>query len=84
MPVWAFEPEGETEDVLLSSGMLWGADLLIEPLRVERDDSPLPVPAALQLSSGRRKPPGRVFSDDSASYVLACPNLSIGSFWITC
>jgi hypothetical protein len=23
MPVWAFEPEGETEDVLLSSGMLW-------------------------------------------------------------
>jgi hypothetical protein len=77
MPVWAFEPEGETEDVLLSSGMLWGADLLIEALRVEGDDNPVPVPAVrdrflrwAEAAGGRRnlttvRPPGC-----EGSYVL--------------
>jgi hypothetical protein len=47
MPVWAFEPEGddpEDQDVLLSSGRLWGTDVLIEALRVESEESPAPVP----------------------------------------
>jgi hypothetical protein len=45
MPVWAFEPEGESDDVLLSSGTLWGTDMLFEALRVVDDDNPEPVPA---------------------------------------
>ena len=45
MPVWAFEPEDGSGDVLLSSAKLWGADLLVEALRVEDDDDPTPVPA---------------------------------------
>ena len=45
MPVWAFEPEGRGEDVLLSSARLWGVDLLLEALRVEGDDDPQPVSA---------------------------------------
>jgi hypothetical protein len=46
MPVWAFEPEkGGSDDVLLSSARLWGADLLVEALRVEGDDDPAPVPS---------------------------------------
>jgi hypothetical protein len=28
MPVWAFEPEGGSDDVLVSSARLWGSDLL--------------------------------------------------------
>lgn len=44
MPVWAFEPEEENGDVLLSSANLWGTDLLVEALRVE-DDDPTPVPS---------------------------------------
>ena len=43
MPVWAFEPEGEGEDVLLSSATLWNSNVLIEALRVESDDVPVPV-----------------------------------------
>jgi hypothetical protein len=43
MPVWAFEPEGETDDVLVRSARLWGLDLLVEALRVEDDDDPRPV-----------------------------------------
>ncbi len=45
MPVWAFEPEGNGADVLISSGRLWGADLLLEALRVESDDDPVPMPS---------------------------------------
>ena len=45
MPVWAFEPDGGSEDVLLSSARLWGTDLLVEALRVEDEDDPAPVPA---------------------------------------
>jgi hypothetical protein len=43
IPVWAFEPEGGSDDVLLSSARLWGSDLLVEALRVEDDDDPQPV-----------------------------------------
>jgi hypothetical protein len=43
MPVWAFEPEGGSEDALLSSAKLWGTDLLVEALRVEDDDVPVPL-----------------------------------------
>ncbi len=45
MPVWAFEPEGGSDDVLLSSARLWGSDLLVEALRVADDDDPQPVAA---------------------------------------
>jgi hypothetical protein len=45
MPVWGFEPEGGSEDVLVSSARLWGADLLVEALRVMGDDDPTPVPS---------------------------------------
>ena len=45
MPVWPFEPEGGSGDVMLSSATLWGVDLLVEALRVEDDDDPTPVPA---------------------------------------
>jgi len=45
MPVWAFEPDGGSGDVLISSARLWGADLLVEALRVEGDDDPTPVPS---------------------------------------
>jgi hypothetical protein len=45
MPVWAFEPEGPTDDVLLSSARLWGSDLFVEALRVQDDDAPVPVPS---------------------------------------
>ncbi len=43
MPVWAFEPEGGSDDILVSSARLWGSDLLVEALRVEDDDDPRPV-----------------------------------------
>jgi hypothetical protein len=43
MPVWAFEPDGGTEDVLLSSAKLWNVNLLVEALRVEDDDDSVPV-----------------------------------------
>src|SRR5271166_3931425 len=45
MPVWPFEPEGGSEDAMLSSARLWGVDLLVEALKVEDDDDPTPVPA---------------------------------------
>jgi hypothetical protein len=45
MPVWAFEPEGGSEDVLVSLARLWGSDLFVEALRVEDDDHPEPVPS---------------------------------------
>jgi hypothetical protein len=45
MPVWAFEPDGGSEDVLLSSVTLWNVNLLIDALRVDDDDHPVPVPA---------------------------------------
>jgi hypothetical protein len=47
MPVWAFAPEGDDsddQDVLLSSGWLWGADVLIEALRMESEQQPAPTP----------------------------------------
>jgi hypothetical protein len=46
MPVWRFEVAGDDpddRDVLLASGRLWGADLLMEALRVEDPDHPEPV-----------------------------------------
>jgi hypothetical protein len=43
MPVWAFEPEGGNEDALLSSAPPWNCDLLVEALRDEDDDDPVPV-----------------------------------------
>ena len=48
MPVWPFEAEGDDpgdRDVLLSSGRLWGVDVLLEALRVDGPDNPVPVPA---------------------------------------
>ncbi len=45
MPVWAFEPEGGSGDVLLSSARLWNTDLLVEALQVEDEDDPTPVPS---------------------------------------
>jgi len=45
MPVYAFEPEGGSEDALLSSATLWNGDLLVEALRIEGDDDPTPVPS---------------------------------------
>jgi hypothetical protein len=45
MPVWAFEPQGPTDDVLISSARLWGSELFVEALRVEEDDVPVPVPS---------------------------------------
>jgi len=35
MPVWAFEPDPENSDLLLSSATLWNCNLLAEALRVE-------------------------------------------------
>ena len=43
MPVWAFEPDPDNGDVLLSSATLWNCNLLVEALRVEDDDDPAPV-----------------------------------------
>jgi hypothetical protein len=45
MPVWAFDPEGKSDIVLVSSGTLCGTDIQFEALRVEDDDNPEPVPA---------------------------------------
>jgi hypothetical protein len=45
MQVWAFKPDGAGDDVLVSSATLWGANLLVEALRVEDDDDPTPVPS---------------------------------------
>jgi hypothetical protein len=77
MPVWAFEPEGDSEDVLLSSGTLWGADMLFEALRVIDDDNPDPVPAVLErfLRWSRAAGEGRTLTTTrlpgrDASYVL--------------
>lgn len=46
MPVWAFQPDPDNADVLLSSAMLWNCNLLIEAIRVEDDDDPTPVASA--------------------------------------
>ena len=43
MLVWAFEPDGGCEDVLLSSATLWNGTLLVEALRVAGDDDPTPM-----------------------------------------
>jgi hypothetical protein len=48
VPVWAFEPESSSNDVLLSSARLWGTDLLVEALRVEDDDNPVPLASVRQ------------------------------------
>ena len=77
MPVYAFEPDGGSEDALLSSATLWNGNLLVEALRVEDDDDPTPVPSvrdrfgrwAGAAGAGRRltttRLPGR-----EGSYVL--------------
>jgi hypothetical protein len=77
MAVWAFEPEDGSEDVLLSSGTLWGINLLFEALRVEGADNPEPVPAvrdryrrwAHAAGDGRTFTTARLPGRD-ASYVL--------------
>jgi hypothetical protein len=46
LPVWPFEAEGDDpgdRDVLLASGRLWGAEVLLEALRVDEPDNPVPV-----------------------------------------
>jgi hypothetical protein len=43
MPVWAFEPDGGSEDLLLSSATLWNVNLLVEALCVGDEDDPVPV-----------------------------------------
>ncbi len=48
MPVWAFELEADNEDVLLSSARLWGADLLLEALRLDDEEDAQPVAAVRQ------------------------------------
>jgi hypothetical protein len=46
MPIWPFEPEGGgSRDVLVGSGRVWGADVLLEALRVDDPDSAEPMPA---------------------------------------
>ena len=45
MPAWSFEPDGGSEDALLSSATLWNSHLLVEALRVAADDDPTPVPS---------------------------------------
>ncbi len=45
VPIWAFEPEHGSPDVLVSSARLWGVDLFVEALRVEDDETGLPVAA---------------------------------------
>ena len=45
MPVWPFEPESGSADVLVSSARLWGVDILVEALRVEDDHDSTPVPS---------------------------------------
>jgi hypothetical protein len=45
MPVWPFELEGGSADVLVSSARLWDVDVLVEALRVEDDDDPTPAPS---------------------------------------
>jgi hypothetical protein len=75
MAVWPFESEGEDPgdpDILLSSGRLWGVDVLIEALRVDGPDHPVPVRAVrpsydrwVKAGGGGRlrvavQPPGRV------------------------
>lgn len=77
MPVWAFLPEGEGEDVLLSSGRLWGTDLLIEALRVEDDDDPAPVvsvrerhEAWTKATPGNRHPRAARMPGRAGSYAI--------------
>ena len=45
MAVWAFEKGDCGEDVLLGSARLWNSDFLLEALKIEDDDKPVPVPA---------------------------------------
>jgi len=45
MPVWALDPEGAGEDILISSTRLGGSDLFVEALCVEDDYDPVPVPS---------------------------------------
>ena len=74
MPIWRLEPEGNDprdHDVLLSSGRLWGGDVMIEALRVDGPDHPVPVRAVrprydrwVRAGGGGRlrvavQPPGR-------------------------
>jgi hypothetical protein len=46
MPIWQLQPEGDDpkdRNVLLGYGRLWGADVLLEALRVDACDNPVPV-----------------------------------------
>lgn len=44
-PVWPFEREGKSDDVMLGSARLWGVDMLVEALLVKDDNDPVPVPS---------------------------------------
>ena len=59
MPVWAFEPEAGSEDVLLSSARLWGADLLLEALRLDGEEDAQPVAAVRKRFTGWAAAAGR-------------------------
>lgn len=79
MQVWAFEPEGGNEVVLLSSARLWGADLFVEALRVADDDDPAPMPSvrtrfarwAEAAGAGRPLSPVRLSGRDGSYVVFA-------------
>ena len=79
MPIWPFEPEGSSgRDILVSSGRLWGVDILLEAFRVDDPDSPESVSAVrsrfdrwVWAAGGRRlraviHPPG-----EEGCYILA-------------
>jgi hypothetical protein len=58
MWAWAFEPEGDDpddHDMMLSSGRLWGADILTEPLRGEREAAAWSRPCGLGSTAGSRR-----------------------------
>jgi hypothetical protein len=75
MPVWRFEPEGGSEDALLSSATLWGVDILVEALRVEDDDDPAPVPSVRyrSIASPKMRQTQRLAPRDTPGVAFAVP-----------
>lgn len=59
MPLWPFEPCGDSNDLLVTTAQLWGCDLHVEALRVESDEEPRPVPSvAARFAAWRHAAPG--------------------------
>jgi len=81
MPVWAFEPDPDNADVMLSSATLWNCSLLVEALRVADDDDPRPVPGVRERyerwsqasGSGDRLATVRLPGRDGSYVVFAAP-----------